>query len=106
LPKKTDIHERSNYRGIMLLSVLGKVLYRVILKRIDKITDGNLRDEQAGYCPNRSCIDQIASSRIIVGQRIEWNISLYINFVDYEKAFASLDRDTLWKLLRHYGVLH
>ena len=30
--------------------------------------------------------------------------SLYINFVDYEKAFDSLDRDALWKLLRHYGI--
>jgi hypothetical protein len=35
---------------------------------------------------------------------MEWNSPLYINFVDYEKAFDSLDRQTLWKLLRHYGV--
>ena len=27
-----------------------------------------------------------------------------MNFVDYEKAFDSVDRETLWKLLRHYGV--
>ena len=26
------------------------------------------------------------------------------NFVDYEKAFDSVDRETLWKVLRHYGV--
>ena len=37
-------------------------------------------------------------------QSIEWNSPLYVNFVDYEKAFDSLDRETLWKLLRHYGV--
>ncbi|VDP42014.1 unnamed protein product [Schistosoma mattheei] len=37
-------------------------------------------------------------------QSIEWNSSLYINFVDYEKAFDSVDRTTLWKPLRHYGV--
>ncbi|CAM4456566.1 unnamed protein product [Leuciscus chuanchicus] len=30
----------------------------------------------------------------------------YVNnlFIDYEKAFDSVDRRTLWKLLRHYGV--
>ena len=39
-----------------------------------------------------------------VEQSIEWNSSLYVNFVDYEKAFDSLDRETLWKILRHYGV--
>ncbi|VDO56161.1 unnamed protein product [Schistosoma margrebowiei] len=52
----------------------------------------------------RSCTDQIATLRIIVEQSIEWNSSLYINFIDYEKAFDSVDRTTLWKLLRHYGV--
>ncbi|VDO49218.1 unnamed protein product [Schistosoma margrebowiei] len=50
--------------------------------------------------------DQIATLRIIVKQYIEWNSSLYINFIDYEKAFDSVDRTTLWKLLRHYGVPH
>ncbi|VDO91768.1 unnamed protein product [Schistosoma margrebowiei] len=52
----------------------------------------------------RSCTDQIATLRIIVEESVEWNSSLYINFNDYEKAFDSVDRRTLWKLLRHYGV--
>ncbi|VDP59445.1 unnamed protein product, partial [Schistosoma curassoni] len=58
----------------------------------------------AGFRKDRSCTDQIAILRIIVEQSIEWNSSLYINFIDYEKAFDSVDRTTLWKLLRHYGV--
>ncbi|VDO74714.1 unnamed protein product [Schistosoma margrebowiei] len=52
----------------------------------------------------RSCTDQIATLRIIVEQSIEWNSSLYVNFIDNKKAFDSVDRTTLWKLLRHYGV--
>ena len=36
------------------------------------------------------------------GLRVD--LPLYINFIDYEKAFDSVDRETLWKLLRHYGV--
>nr|KAG5702955.1 hypothetical protein BaRGS_034728 [Batillaria attramentaria] len=66
--------------------------------------DPLLRDQQAGFRQNRSCVDQIATLRIIVEQSLEWNSPLYINFVDYEKAFDSVDRETLWKLLRHYGV--
>ena len=31
-------------------------------------------------------------------------LPIYINFIDYEKAFDSVDRETMWKLLRHYGV--
>ncbi|VDP32070.1 unnamed protein product [Schistosoma margrebowiei] len=66
--------------------------------------DAQLRDQQAGFRKDRSRTDQIATLRIIVEQSIEWNSSLYINLSDYEKAFDSVDRTTLWKLLRHYGV--
>ena len=30
--------------------------------------------------------------------------SLYVCFVDFEKAFDSVDRQSIWKILRHYGV--
>ncbi|VDP15971.1 unnamed protein product [Schistosoma margrebowiei] len=66
--------------------------------------DAQLRDQQAGFHKERSCSDQIATLRIIVEQSIEWNSSLYINFIEYENAFDSVDRRTLWKLLRHHGV--
>ena len=104
LPKKGDMQDCKNYIGIMLLSVHGKVLNRVILDRLKTGVDAKLRDHQAGFRKDRSCTDQIATLRIIVEQSMEWDSSLYINFVDYEKAFDSLDRDTLWKLLQHYGI--
>ena len=66
--------------------------------------DKTLREEQAGFRQDRSFTDQIATLQILVEQSIEWNSTLYVNFVDYEKAFDSLDRETLWKILRHYGV--
>merc|ERR1711911_32185 len=90
--------------GISLLSVPSKIFNRVILNRIKNAVDPKLRDNQAGFRKNRSCKDQIATLRVIVEQSLEWNTSLYINFIDYEKAFDSVDRNTLWKLLRHYGV--
>jgi len=104
LPKKGDLRECKNYRGITLLSVPAKVFNRIILERLKEAIDKHLREEQAGFRKDRSCTDQIATLRIIVEQSIEWNSSLYINFVDYEKAFDSLDRNTLWQILYHYGV--
>lgn len=104
IPKKGDLRDCGNYRGIMLLSVPGKVLNRILLDRMKEAVDTKLRDEQAGFRKNRSCPDQIASLRIIVEQSLEWKSPLYINFIDYEKAFDSVDRESLWKLMRHYGI--
>ena len=104
MPKKGDLSNCGNYRGIMLLSIPGKVFYRILLDRMKDVIDPQLRDQQAGFRKDRSCIDQIATLRIILEQSLEWNSPLFINFIDYEKAFDSVDRETLWKLLRHYGV--
>ncbi|VDP83737.1 unnamed protein product, partial [Schistosoma curassoni] len=104
IPNKGDLSKCDNYRGITLLSIPGKVFNRVLLNRMKDRIDSQLRDQQAGFRKDRSCTDQIATLRIIVEQSIERNSSLYINFIDYKKAFDSVDRTTLWKLLRHYGV--
>ena len=37
-------------------------------------------------------------------QSIEWQSSLYINFIDFEKAFDSISREVLWRLLQHYEM--
>ena len=68
------------------------------------VVDGQMRDEQAGFRQERSCVDQIATLRIIIEQTIEWQSSLYLNFVDFQKAFDSIDHQVLWNILGHYGI--
>ena len=92
LPKKGDLRDCSNYRGIMLLSTPGKVLNRVLLERMKEAVDPKLGDQQAGFRRNRSCTNQIATLCIIVEQSLEWICPLYINCMDYEKAFDIVDR--------------
>jgi len=104
LAKKSDLSMCKNYRGIMLLSTAGKVLNRIILERMREAVDRILRENQAGFRPSRSTADQITTLRIIVGQSLEWRTSLFINFIDYEKAFDSLDRNVLWDLMANSGI--
>lgn len=66
----------------------------VLLNRMKDPVDAQLRD-LASSCKGWSSTDQIATMHIIVEQSIEWNLSLYINFVDNEKAFDSVDRNPL-----------
>ena len=54
LPKKGDLQECKNYRGIMLLAVPGEVLNRVLLDRLKTGVDTKLRDHQAGFRNDRS----------------------------------------------------
>ena len=104
LPKKGNLTHCDNWRGIMLLSVPSKILSRIILDRLKRAIDSQLRSEQAGFRQDKSCTDHIATLRIIIEQSIEWQSSLYITFVDFEKAFDSLDREVMWSLMGHYGI--
>ena len=102
--KKVALSNCNNYMGITvitLLSVPGKVLNRVLLNRMRNALDPELKYEQRA---SRIPTDQIAPLRIIIEQSIEWNSPLYVNFIDYEKSFDSVDRDIFWKLLRHYAI--
>ena len=103
LPKKGDMSSCNNWRGIMLLSIPGKVLTRIILERLKTALDKKLRDEQAGFRQDRSCTDHIATMRIIIEQSLEWQSPLYSVFVDFQKVFDSIDRETIWKLMQRYG---
>ena len=60
--------------------------------------DKRLPDEQAGFRKDRSSTDNIATLRMIIEQSVEWNSSLYLTFIDYKKAFDSIDREGLWRL--------
>ena len=88
----------------MLLSVLGRAFCRILLDRMKTAVDTKPRDQEAGFRKDRSCITQICTLRIILEQSLEWNSSVYVNFIDYKKASDSVDRDTLWQIMRHYGI--
>ena len=104
IPKKGALSDCNNWRGITLLSVPSKILAKIIFQRISDTVDKSLRKEQAGFRKNRGCIDQIFTLRNIIEQCTEWQRQLYVNFVDFEKAFDSIHRESIWQILRAYGI--
>ena len=104
IPKKGDLSECGNWRGISLTSVPSKVFGRVIIDRIRNGVDTKLRDEQAGFRRGRGTVEQIFILRNIIEQVVEWQSTLYVTFVDFEKAFDSVHRESLWKIMASYGI--
>ena len=106
LPKKGDLSHCKSWCGIMLLNMASKVFCRVMLERIMTALDGKRREEQTGFRAGRSCTNQTATLRIIVQRSMDWQSSLYINFIDFEKAIDSISREVLWRLLtvHHHGM--
>ena len=104
LPKKGTLYDCNNWRGIVLLAIPEKVYNRMILWRLKTQVETVLREEQAGFRAGRSCVDQIFTLRRILEQVLEHRIPLLITFVDFEKAFDSIDREGLWKIMATYGI--
>ena len=101
--KKGDRNECGNHRGISLLVIAGKILAKIILSRIRDLSETVLPESQCGFRTNRSTIDMIFTLRQLQERSIEQQRPLYIVFVDFSKAFDTVDRETLWKILKTYG---
>ena len=101
---KGDQKDCTNYRGITLLSVPGKVLAHLLLARVRNHLLQTQRPEQSGFTPKKSTVDRILALRVLVERRLEFQQGFLAAYVDFKKAFDSVHRDSLWGLLRLRGI--
>ena len=101
---KGDIRECNNHRGVTLLSVPGKVFARVLLNRIRQQLLDHQRPEQSGFTPKRSTVDRILALRVLTERFREFDRGLLAAYIDFKKAFDSVSRDALWRLLELRGI--
>ena len=101
---KGDTRECNNYRGVTLLSVPGKAFARVILNRMRPQLLKHQRPEQSGFTPKKSTVDRILALRVLTERYREFDKGLLAAYIDFRKAFDSVCRDALWKLLELRGI--
>ena len=71
----------SNYRGITLLSIAGKILARVLLNRlVPAVGDHHLPESQCGFRTNRGTTDMVFVPRQLQEKCREQNKGLYVTY--------------------------
>ena len=63
-----------------------------------------LPDVQAGFRKGRGTRDQIANICWIMEKAREFQKNINFCFIDYAKAFDSVDHNKMWKILREMGI--
>lgn len=101
--KKGDRSLCGNYRGISLLSVVGKVFADILLQRLKNIAERIYPQSQSGYRDGRSTIDGIFTLRQLMEKAREQRQNMYIVFDDFKKAFDTVNRDMLFQILGKIG---
>ena len=104
--KKGDCNDPTNYRGITIISCLGKLFTSVLCNRLlewDK-TYNLITDAQFGFKPGYGTVDAIFVLQSIINRTLQNKGRLYCCFVDYKKAFDFVNRSSLWGKLMNIGI--
>ena len=83
--------ECSNYCTIVLISHPSKVMVKILQARLQKYTNRELPDAQAGFIKGRTTRNQIANICWISKKAREFKKNIYFCFIDYAKAFDCAD---------------
>ena len=104
IPKKGDLSDTTNYRGISLTSIASKIYNKLILNRLQPYVDPLLRPNQNGFRKGRGTISQILTIRRLIEGIKSKNLEAVLIFIDFKKAFDSIDRCKLMEILKAYGI--
>ena len=106
LHKKKDPTDCVNYRGISLVEHAGKILLKIIARRLSEYCEriAILPEKQSAFRPNKSTTDMMFVIRQLQELARKKQIPLYVCFIDLTKAYDSFDRTLLWTVLARFGV--
>ena len=99
--KSGDKLDVDNYRGITLLPVIAKLLFAIISNRLYLWAESN---EQFGFRTNHRSVDAMFILNALIENAKSKRTNLYCCFVDFKKAFDSVQHHLLWQKLSCIGV--
>ena len=105
--KKGDTDKPDNYRGVSLINATCKCYTSILNKRLSSWLEDSdiIVENQAGFRKNYSTVDQIFNLYAIVQKYLNRKgQKLYVAFVDFRKAFDSVNHEKLLEALSNEGV--
>ena len=98
-----DRGDSNNYCGISLLNIVGKLFAKVVLMKLQILTELIYPESQCGFRAKNATIDMIFSLRQLQEKCREQGKPLYVAFIYLIKAFDLVSRDGLFKILAKIG---
>jgi hypothetical protein len=104
--KKGDRSNPENYRGITLLSCVGKLFTAVLNRRLEEFVNRHdiIGTEQAGFRARFSTMDHIFTMQCLIDLYLCKGKCLYVAFVDFKQAFDKIWRVGLCQKLLQTGI--
>ena len=100
----SNAKECSNYHTVAFISHTSKVMLKIPQARLQQYINRELQDVQVGFRKGRGTRDQIANICWIVEKARKFHKNIYFCFIDYAKAFDSVDHNKLWEILKEMGI--
>ena len=96
--KKGDRENPENYRGITLLSCLGKIFTSILNNRLNEWGESNgvFCENQFGFRKHRGTTDCLFVLHGVIELFLNHSKPLYCAFIDLKRAFDSANRRALW----------
>ena len=107
IPKpEKDPRDPLQNRCITILCCVAKVYSSILNRRLQIYLEENniLVDEQNGFRASRSCIDHIFVLVTVLRNRKEMGKGTFLAFIDFKKAFDSVERNLLLYKLAKIGI--
>ena len=104
IPKKdSELYNVKNWRPISLLNCDYKIAAKSIANRMKNCLPNLINNDQTGFLKGRYIGENIRLIDSIISYAADKNIPGLLLFLDFEKAFDTLEWPFIRKTLQHYG---